>query len=584
MSGGIPGPFIDTLRERIDILEVIRDYVTLRQRGQNYVGLCPFHSEKTPSFNVNPQKQIFHCFGCGQGGNVFTFVMKQEGISFPEAVRLLARRAGLTLQEGSRASAQAPVKERYWQLYEFAAHFYHERLLKAKDAEEARHYLFETRGIHVPIAERFLLGYAGGEWDRLARAALKEGFSQETLISSGLCRQSGKTESLYDLFRHRLIFPIFGLQGRVIAFGGRALKDEEVKYLNSPESPIFQKGQTLYGLNFARNCLSKEGKAMVVEGYFDLLRLFQEGMENSVASLGTAFTPAQADLLKRYVKEVVLIYDSDQAGLEAAQRGVEVMMGRGLKVKVMVLPEEKDPDEFLRNKGPQAFQGLMSQAKHFIHFFVEKASQERKESGGYQEAEVAQRLFSLIAELPSEIMQRGHLKMLSEAMKISEEVVVREFLKHRSSQEGPSKRKKASLEVKAHPEVHEKDIIRYLLEEPRLIAHLRDDHGIGEEHFTSEPCRVIVRLLYSLDPKGISPSQLFDLLEDEEAAGILSEVLSTPKPGDRQKGVDEWAVFLKRRERKKQFEEVKNKIFSGQEEERDLLLLKEHLESLKRGR
>ena len=357
---------LDEVRARTDLVELISDFLTLKRAGENWKGLCPFHAEKTASFMVNPRKGIFHCFGCGAGGDAFGFLMRQSHLSFPEAVRLLAERAGVTLpQAGGRGDAQAPQREPLYETLELAAAYYERALWERPEGERARRYLRE-RGISDDVARRFRLGYAPEGWEHLLQHARGAGVDEGALVQVGLALPRSEGRGIYDRFRGRLIFPISDLQGRVIAFGGRSLGPEEPKYLNSPETPLYVKGQMLYALHLAKQAIREKGRAVVVEGYLDCLTAQQAGFGETVAALGTAFTPAQVTLLKRYTDELITAFDADPAGESATLRGLEVLVASGLRVRVAPLPAGEDPDSLIRKHGPHAFGGALDGAEPLL--------------------------------------------------------------------------------------------------------------------------------------------------------------------------------------------------------------------------
>ncbi len=324
----IPEETIEAIRAAIDIVEVVGEYVPLRRRGANWFGLCPFHEEKTPSFSVNPHLGIFKCFGCGRGGDVFAFIQQIEHVSFVEAVRMLAERAGIPLPDGEE-EADDPRPALYHAL-RFAARFYFEQLTQSEAGQVARAYL-KQRGIHPEAVRRFGLGYAPNAWDALLKAATEAGIRSEVLEQAGLVLPRKERGGYYDRFRHRLMFPIFSHTGRVVGFGGRLLEPdpEQPKYINTPETPVYHKGRILYGLYQARQALRTQEEAILVEGYTDVIALHQAGIEHVVATSGTALTPDQARLLARYVRRVVLLFDADAAGQQAALRSIELFLERG---------------------------------------------------------------------------------------------------------------------------------------------------------------------------------------------------------------------------------------------------------------
>ncbi|MBC7324858.1 MAG: DNA primase, partial [Moorella sp. (in: Bacteria)] len=360
--------------DRVDIVEVIGSYLQLKKRGRNYVGLCPFHKEKTPSFTVSPDKQMFYCFGCGAGGDVFAFLMKQDGLSFPEAVKSLAARAGLDLaggEESPLARQQRQWKERLYELGAIAASFYYRLLMRHPVAAPARAYL-QQRGVKGETARLFELGYAPASGTALVTYLRRQGFTSREIDQAGLSA-SRPPAGTADRFRARLMFPIKDSRGRVIGFGGRTLGEGQPKYLNSPETVLFHKGRHLYGLHLALPGIRRQNRAILVEGYMDMIAAWQHGLDNVVASLGTALTPEQARELKKYAREVIIAFDADTAGEAATLRGLDILAAAGLQVRVLQLPSGKDPDEFLAAHGAAAFRELVETSSSLMEFRINKA-------------------------------------------------------------------------------------------------------------------------------------------------------------------------------------------------------------------
>lgn len=387
---------IQRVKDSTDIVSVIGEYVPLKKAGANYKGLCPFHNEKSPSFMVSPSRGSFHCFGCAKGGNVLTFVMEMEKLSFPEALRLLADKAGVVLpkpREEERDREQERERERMQELNEFAGKFFHESLL-SEAGKAARDY-FKARGFTKEDALKYRIGWAPAGWDSLKNAALKAGYSQEELLAAGLLVQNEEKKSFYDKFRDRLIFPVLNNYDKLIAFGGRTLNDDSgPKYLNSPETLLFKKSECLYLLNEAREAIRQKGYVLVVEGYFDALALHHHGFTNAVATLGTALTSQHGRLLKRYAGEVVFSYDADAAGQAAVSRGFEPLVEAGLKIRVLVMPDAKDPDEYLTKHKKEELEELVQKAPDFFRWW---ASSWRKK---FQGAPVEERLRALKGFVP----------------------------------------------------------------------------------------------------------------------------------------------------------------------------------------
>jgi len=379
---------LDEIRSRVDLVDLIGQFVTLRRAGENWKALCPFHAEKTPSFMVNPRKGIFHCFGCGAGGDAFGFLMRQDRLSFPEAVRALGRTTGVVVPDEQKPEADGQ-REALYRAMALASQFYAEALWSRPEGTHARQYL-NSRGIDPEIARRFALGYAPEGWDHLLAFMKGSGVNEEVLVQAGLAvpRQTGT--GFYDRFRGRLILTIRDLQGHPVAFGGRALGGEEPKYLNSPETPLFVKGQTLYALDLARSAIRDKNRALIVEGYLDCLMAHQHGFTETVAALGTAFTAAQLARLRRYCDEVITFFDADLAGQKAAERAEALLEPSGerlawavnrtgsftdavaLRLKVALLPTGHDPDSFLRAEGPAAFHQRIVEAKSLLAYAVER--------------------------------------------------------------------------------------------------------------------------------------------------------------------------------------------------------------------
>jgi DNA primase len=392
-----PQSFIDEVRAAADIVTVVSDSVSLRKAGNSYKGLCPFHAEKTPSFTVNPAKGIYHCFGCGAGGDAFSFVMRQDRLTFPEAIKALARRAGVALPT-ERSTADTSRRETLLRAMDLAATFYAEALW-GPSGERARGYL-AGRGISEDVARRFRLGFAPDGWTPLSSHLRSRGIAEDIAIEAGLAVAREGGNGSYDRFRHRLQFPIRDVQGRVVAFGGRALGDEQPKYLNSSETPLYVKGEMLYALDVARESIRSRDRALLVEGYVDCVMAHQHGFTETVAALGTAFTTAQLALLRRHAGELVTFFDADAAGQKAAQRAEELLEpsdagaawavnrsgtfggGESLRVKVALLPAGHDPDTFLRAEGAEAFSRRIAEARSLLSYAVDRALAETPDVAG----------------------------------------------------------------------------------------------------------------------------------------------------------------------------------------------------------
>ncbi|VYU52581.1 DNA primase [Clostridium tertium] len=362
---------LEKIKEANDIVDVISESVRLKKSGRSFSGLCPFHNEKSPSFSVSQEKQIYKCFGCGESGNVITFVMKNKNMPFMDAIKFLADRSNIVIEEEARVNPTARKKELLYKVNVEAGRFFYSNLRANKAAKE----YFLNRGIREETIKKFGLGYAKDSWNSLLFYLRKLGYKDNILLEAGLVLTSEKTGNNYDRFRNRVMFPVFDYRGKVIGFGGRVLDDSKPKYLNSPETLVFQKGTNLYGLNFAIKSNMQERYFIMVEGYMDLITLHQYGITNVVASLGTALTANQARLLKRYADKVIISYDADVAGQAATMRGLEILRSAGFDVRVLSIPQGKDPDEYVRSNGKDAFIKLIKEAEGLLDYRIKKAGE-----------------------------------------------------------------------------------------------------------------------------------------------------------------------------------------------------------------
>ena len=442
---GVTTEVIAEVRQRAGIVEVISETVVLQKAGKEFKGRCPFHNEKSASFYVNPEKGIFKCFGCGEGGDVFAFLQKAKGTDFLDTVRDLANRYGIRLVESVEEKQHYDRRAQFFALNDATCNYFHQLLLDPADGATARRYL-EGRGISEEIINRFKLGFAPNSWDGLLRYlnnTMK--VSEATLEEAGLVRRRAESSGVYDLFRNRLMVPIMDDQGRVVAFGGRALgADEQVKYLNSPETPIYVKGQHLYGYNLAKDAIKAKDSVIVVEGYFDAISLHQYGFDNAVATLGTALTEQQAKMLVRYTdsKRVYLSFDSDQAGIKAVERGAETLNqiaeGVGIELRVIRIPGGKDPDECLRSEGGQeAFAKAMASAPPLIDYELRQALKDADTSTHTGRLEAAMRIVPILATIKNYMVRGEYIRLFAMEIGAKEDELshsVREQIKQKTKQ------------------------------------------------------------------------------------------------------------------------------------------------------
>lgn len=398
---------VENVRAAADIVKIVGDYVQLRKAGANMMGLCPFHQEKTPSFAVHPAKQIFHCFGCGVGGDVFKFIMLVENLSFPEALERLADKVGVRLVETGHKGDDSKSHERtgLYKIHEAAAKFYAAQLTGTSEGRAARAYLLD-RGLKDDVIGRFLLGYAPRDGRELTRHLSASGFDDEIVEKSGLVLRDASSGRRFDRFRGRIIFPIASESGKVIAFGGRALGDEQPKYLNSPETPIYTKSRVLYHLDSAGKAIRKQDYAILVEGYMDCIAVDSCGTDNVIASCGTSFTEAQIRLLTRYSRRVVVNYDPDSAGVAATDRSLNALLEAGFEVKVLTLPGGLDPDSFIRKQGEAEYRRLLAAAPGYIDYVTDRAIAEHGLGSPQGKLAVANAVLPYLARMPNPLMRR----------------------------------------------------------------------------------------------------------------------------------------------------------------------------------
>jgi DNA primase len=426
----IPDDVVAEVLRRTDIVELIGGYLPLRAAGKTHKGLCPFHTEKTPSFIVNPERQIFHCFGCGEGGDAISFLVKHERFTFLEAVRFLADRAGVSLP---RERGGGPATDGRLQILdvqrEALTHF--RANLRGPEGEAARAYL-AGRGLGEELIERFQLGYALPRWDGLLRGLRSRTLTEKLLEAAGLVvtRQSGS--GYYDRFRHRVMIPIWDVSGKVVAFGGRTLDAQDVKYLNSPETAVYRKGTHLYGLNLAARAIREKRQAIVVEGYFDAIMLHAAGFEQAVATLGTALTTEQARLLGRYADTIVLLFDPDAPGIGAARRNLEQLINVELDWRIVLLPEGLDPDEYVRRHGAEAFQAALDKGQDLVEFFLDRRVSGLDARDPVQRARAADRLVEVVALIDNPIRREGYLQRVSQQTGLADRTLVEAVARQRS--------------------------------------------------------------------------------------------------------------------------------------------------------
>jgi DNA primase len=583
----IPQDILEEIRRRSDIVDVISEYLPLKGSGGNYKALCPFHSEKTPSFTVTRQKQIFHCFGCGVGGNVFHFIMKYEHMTFPEAVTSLAKRAGVMLPKSRSHPTSAVMethKEQLYSMNETAAEYFHKLLLDTPQGEMARTYL-QTRGIDTRSIERFQLGYAPKGWDSLLRYGMEHGIQPQMLAEVGLVKARDEGRGFYDRFRNRLMFPICNPIGRVVALGGRLLEPlpEAPKYLNSPETAIYKKGTLLYGLHLAKQSIRAESQVLIVEGYLDLISLFQAGIEHVVATLGTALTQSHVQLLKAYAKEAILVFDGDTAGRSAALRGKEYFLQghvryflpsahvsslRGaldgdLHAKVVLLPPGHDPDTFVQTEGRDALLAHVQEAQPFVEFLLDAEAEGHDLSSVQGKLAYVRKVLPLIVNLANQVERTAYLSELVKRTGIAPSALADEL--HMLRKGKPSVAHTAATVY--FPSLGpERLLVQLLLTQRSWISYAR---ALLPYAIVEEPnLRSILQALYLLAPDSgeLEVATLLERLPDERQRDLVARLVLEPLSNEAvQQQIDDCLAALQRRGIEAQLKGLKEDMYEAEQ-------------------
>ncbi|MEW6517871.1 MAG: DNA primase [Thermodesulfobacteriota bacterium] len=520
------------VKDAVDIIEVIGEHVQLQKAGVRYKGLCPFHSEKTPSFTVNRERQFYHCFGCNESGDVLSFMMKYHNLTFPEAVAKLAERYGIEIEE-SRLSPEELRKTReregLYAVNRVAATIFHQYLLENPAAAKARQYV-EQRGMSPEMISRFQLGYAPDRWDFLARALAAAGEAEQVAVAAGLLVQK-ESGGVYDRFRDRIIFPIFSLTGQVAGFGGRILGDGQPKYLNSPESVVFNKSQTLFGLFQNKSAIREAGRCLVVEGNFDLLSLVAHGVHYVAAPLGTALTAQHVKILKRYAEEAIVVFDGDQAGLKAAMRAVPLFLTEQLEAKVVVLPEEHDPDTFVTTYGRPAFEEKVAQAMELSEFVFSRLVKEHG-LGLAGKNRIVRDLQPLIAAIGNRALQKSlFVSHFSDKLGLkAEELLGRGESGPPAGSALPAKQRRPGVKLSKKFE----QLLEFLLSYPEALPHFLAaglDELVADEN---ESARIILEQLKDLDliGQGVGAEVLLERLAGEEKVLVARLLIAAPSFAD----------------------------------------------------
>src|SRR6266446_7600862 len=519
-----PQTFIDDLKRQADIVRVIQDYVQLKKKGANWMACCPFHKEKTPSFSVSPTKEIFYCFGCHKGGSVFNFVMEIERVAFPEAIKIVADKVGVPLPklvDDGRFEAKLKEADDVIQLNNWALEWWEQQLESGAEGRLAREYLLR-REITEETRKTFRLGYGPDSWDALSVHLRQKGASQTQIERSGLVVKKDDGGS-YDRFRCRLIFPVMDIQGKPIAFGGRTLKDDDAKYINSPETAAYIKGRNLYGLHLTRDEIRRNGFAILVEGFLDLIVPYQFGIKNLAASLGTALTPDQAKLLSRFARKVLVNYDGDQAGVQAAKKAIEILLAEDLEVKILVLPEGADPDEFLRKSGTSEYHRRRGEAQPHIQFVIDQAVRDRKLSNPADKEAAIDEVLPYVRAVRSHIQKREYFDIAMDSLRIGDVTLRRELWHSIRTGSGQNARLGQTTANRAavKPTVAEQRLLELLLADDNLRRVVLPKLEPGD--YDDLPTAPIFRALLEGASEGTAID--FDFLSRKTEGDASSELL-----------------------------------------------------------
>lgn len=519
--------FVERVSEQTDILRIVQGYVPLKRRGNRYWGCCPFHQEKTASFSVLPDKGFFYCFGCHAGGNAFKFISLIENISYFDAIKLQAEKLGIPLPERKR-SPQEVARDREIQdlrkVNELARDFFHNCLTMTRMGERGKSY-FAARGIRQETIEEFQLGYAPPAWDKLSTAFLKRGIKQEFLLASGLCAERKQGGGLYDRFRGRVIIPIADERGRVVGFGGRVLDDSTPKYLNTPETVLFNKRKLLFGLDRSHRAIQQEGRAIVVEGYMDAISVFDAGVHNVVASLGTAFTPEHAKKLLHYAPEICFCYDSDEAGQKATIRALSIVRDTGARVRVIVVPDGKDPDEFIRKHGADAFRALVEKALPLVEYRLRYVLSHTNYDTLDGKVKALHEMMPVLAGIREAAVRSEYERRLAQTLMLDEGIVRSELRHYRPEAEEAVRQPIRKAVAKADTALRKAGrlVIRMAWQDAAVIAHL--ETIVPLEGIRDPAQREILAFLKAAAEKGCPVDDMSAATLSDEAAAELSRSL-----------------------------------------------------------
>jgi len=598
MASFIPPEKISEIQSSLNIVDIVSDYITLKQTGKNFLGLCPFHHEKTPSFTVNEQKQIYKCFGCGEGGTVFNFLMKQDALTFPEAVNLLAEKANIKIDSFGQKENRQGVSNLY-KINEKATGFFADMLLKTQYGKKSRDYV-SGRSINDESIKRFRLGYAPNSWNSIVNKSKEWDTDTRMLEQAGLVLR--KHEKCYDRFRNRLMFPIFDFQNRAVGFGARALDNSLPKYLNSPETPIFSKSKTLYGINLARESMIKNRKVLLMEGYTDVIIAHQNGIDWSIAVLGTALTREHIRLLKRYCDKAILVFDSDTAGQKSSERNLDIFIEEDFDVEIVLLPKGYDPYDFIIKKGKQRFLEQVDKAYDFFGFKIKLSEAKWDMSSVSGRSSAIDDILSTTMKIPDFIKRDLTIKRVAEEMSIDEQLLRNHLTKFKSLKQKQTVSNKSNDQIannlnKSSTADHqvEMTIMGLMINRNDLIKKVKSDIGI-DNFRVSEIQNIVEKISEIYSKKGnVILSDIFPMLDSTEISKGIVDTITKQESMEKslmagqadacEKVLNECIQYIRKRNNKKSLEQARKKMShmsksKGNEQEVDQLLAGFHKKSM----
>jgi DNA primase len=548
-----PQHFIDELKDRADLVRIIEPYAQLKKKGANWMGCCPFHQEKTPSFSVNPAKGFYKCFGCGKGGTAYNFVMEIEGLSFPEAIKRVAEISGVSLPEPvddenfqknkKRREEKKKIADQVIELNQYALEFWEKHLQDDNPHSKAAREYLENRGISLETQRKFHIGFAPDSWDSVLNLLKEKGADEKLIEASGLVSVNEEKNRVYDRFRGRIMFPVLDINGNPIAFGARILGKGEPKYLNSPETPAYTKGDHLYGLFQNKDEIRKKKFAILVEGYLDLIALYQFGVQNTAASLGTAFTENQAKLLGRFSKKVVVNYDGDSAGIKAARRAIDTLVAADFDIKVLILPDGQDPDDYVRENGAESYNHLRGQAFPYLQFVLEQISGNKNLASPRGKAEAIEEIIPVLSAVRNPIQKRESFDQAMNVLRVDDSILKRDLwrsVKAGTRIEAQTVKQQVARATAAKMTVAEQNLLELLIYDEELREIIMPQIEVTDYETLSTA--TVFRALYEIKENGLefSGENLLDLTSDDPGAGDFVPILLMSEPArDEGEAIDE---------------------------------------------